>query len=89
MRLDIDCDGQQHVAMRTTVTLDEDVARRIDQEAHRRGKSATTVVNETLRSGLGLAGEARTVPPFRVEAQDLGLRPGIDPDKLNQLVDAL
>ena len=75
--------------MRTTVTLDEDVAQRIDQEVRRRGKSAAAVVNETLRSGLGLAGKPRSAPPFRVEAQDLGLRPGIDPDKLNQLVDEL
>ncbi len=47
------------------------------------------VVNDTLRAGLRIEGEAQPLPPFRVEAQDLRLRPGIDPDKLNQLVDEL
>lgn len=89
MRLDTNGGEHQHVAMRTTVTLDEDVAQRVDQEVRRRGKSVKAVVNDTLRAGLRMAGEAQALPPFRVEAQDLGLRPGIDPDKLNQLVDEL
>lgn len=75
--------------MRTTLNLDEDIAQRIDQEARRRGKSAKTVINEALRVGLGLVEKPRSLPPFRVEAQALALQPGIDPDKLNQLVDEL
>jgi hypothetical protein len=75
--------------MRTTLTLDEDVAKRLDQEVKRRGESFKSVVNQALRSGLALSGKPRRLPPFKVKPRPLGLKPGIDPDKLNQLVDEL
>ena len=74
--------------MRTTLTLDADVAERLEQEIRRSGKGMKAIVNQWLRIGSGQA--QRAIPePFRVEAQDLGLKPGIDPNRMNQLVDEL
>ena len=75
--------------MRTTLTLDPDVAERINGEVRRTGRSLKSVVNDAIRLGLGLATRRRRGPRYKVEPHPLGLRPGIDPDRLNQLADEL
>jgi hypothetical protein len=75
--------------MRTTLTLDRDVAERIKQEMRRTGRGLKAVVNDVLRRGFGAAGRPRKAPPFEVKTFDLRLKPGIDPDRANQLVDEL
>ena len=75
--------------MRTTLTLDPDVADRLRQEMRRSGKGMKAVVNDALRLGLGMTAKPIVPPPFEVEARDLGLRPGVDPSRLNQLADEL
>ena len=73
--------------MRTTLTIEADVYRRL-REAARSGKTSfKKLVNDALRIGLGLERPRRT--PFRVVPFRGGLRTGIDPDKLNQLNDEL
>lgn len=64
--------------MRTTVTLDPDVAARLSAVARERGVSFKVALNEAVRSGLDVA----SVParPYRVPARPLGLRPGVDLD---------
>jgi len=54
------------------------------------GRSFKSVVNEVLRGGLS-TGEKPTASrePFVVQSARRGFRPGIDPLKLNQLVDDL
>ena len=59
--------------MRTTLTLDDDVAVLLRREVKRRGGSLKEVVNDVLRSGLERA--ARSSPdarPFRITPWDLG-----------------
>ena len=74
--------------MRTTLTLDPDIAQRLRQELASGKKSFKEVVNERLRLGFGLKkGKQRT--PFRVKAHSSAYQPGIDPNKFNQLVDEL
>lgn len=68
--------------MRTTVTLDEDVALRLREAAREHGTSFKETINEALRAGLTKAPDAR---PFTVETRPLGLRPGIDLTKANAL----
>lgn len=75
--------------MRTTLTLDPDVAERLASETRRTGKSLKALVNDAIRLGLGLAGKQPPPPRFTVEPHAFGLRPGIDPDRLNQLIDEL
>ena len=74
--------------MRTTLTLDDDVAAKLKSLARRSGRAFRDVVNETLRHGL--AGRATTSPrrSFRVKVRDLGrLRPGLSLDNIGALLD--
>jgi len=75
--------------MRTTLTLERDVADRLAAEIRRSRKSLKAVVNQALRLGLGLAGKPRRAPRFAVEPHAFAVRPGVDLDRLNQLVDEL
>lgn len=65
--------------MRTTITLDPDVAARLRSLARERGISFKAAVNSVLRRGLS-EGEL-SARPFRVQARPLNLRPGIDIDR--------
>lgn len=75
--------------MRTTVTLDPDVAAKLKELAHRRRSSFKETLNEVLRKGLTSQALGGPAERFVVEPHRGGFRPGIDPDKLNQLVDEL
>jgi predicted transcriptional regulator len=75
--------------VRTTVTLDDDVAARIKELAHKRRASFKATLNETLRRGLSAQERTGAVPRFEVEPHAGGFRPGVDQGKLNQLLDAL
>ena len=75
--------------MRTTLTLDPDVAARLEAEMRRTGKGLKAAVNDALRHGLGMVGKPVRPKPFRVEPHAFGLKPGIDRDRMNQLVDEL
>ncbi len=75
--------------MRTTLTLDEDVAANLKAEARRTGRSWKEVVNETLRLGLVARRLLRPSQPFRVQARAWGLRPGLDYDRISELLEQL
>ena len=67
--------------MRTTLTLDPDVADRLRELARERRLPFKQVVNAVLRRGLG----AGSGEPFLIEARALRLRPGIDLDQALEL----
>jgi hypothetical protein len=74
--------------MRTTLTLDDDVAVKLKAESRRGGGALLGRVNENLRRGL--ASRRTTAPrqPFRVGARDLGkLKPGLSLDNIAELVE--
>ena len=74
--------------MRTTLTLDEDVAAKLKAEARKTGQPFRETVNEALRRGLAARRPAARRPPFRVVARDLGeLRPGLNLDNIGELLD--
>lgn len=75
--------------MRTTLTIDDDLAGLLKRRARDLGLPFKEVVNRTIRAGLGEQARppSGTVP--KTIPHSFGLRPGIDPDKLNQLVDEL
>ncbi len=75
--------------MRTTLTLDDDIAERVRQEIHRTGEAMKAIVNQALRLGLGMAGKPISPPRFEVHPHAFGIRPGFDLDRMNQLVDEL
>lgn len=74
--------------MRTTLTLDPDVARLLAEEAHRQRKPFKHIVNEAIRKGLA-PGARRTARPYRVRPHKTRLRPGIDAHAFNRLADEL
>lgn len=61
--------------MRTTVTLDPDVAARVQELMRERGISFKEAINQTLRVGFGGGKRAR---PYEAPVRSLGLRQGID-----------
>ena len=74
--------------MRTTLTLDEDVAERLKSEASRTRRPFKEVVNETLRRGLATRRLTKPRQAFRVVTRDMGsLRPGLDLDNVEELLD--
>ena len=74
--------------MRTTLTLDDDIARSLKEQARLNNKPFKQVVNDTLRRGLSPAvREPRA--PYRVKPIHSGFAPGVDQEKLNQLNDEL
>ena len=76
--------------MRTTLTLDEDIARQLHDLARRSGESFKEVVNSTLRRGLTRGGKPSSpLPRFKVKAKACGFQSGVDILRLNQLNDEL
>ena len=75
--------------MRTTLTIDDDLAAQIEELRRRKGLSMKNVVNILLREGLRQHLEPLQAKRFRTKTHKLGLRPGFDPTKLNQLADEL
>ena len=74
--------------MRTTLTLDDDVAAKLKAEARRSGRSFRAIVNDMLRQGLASRRTAPTRKPFKVTARDLGkLLPGLTLDNVADLLE--
>lgn len=75
--------------MRTTLTIDDDLAALLRKRARQLGISFKEVVNRSIRTGLGEAARPRRGPIPKTIPHSFGFRPGIDLDKLNQLADEL
>lgn len=74
--------------MRTTLTLEPDVAQLLKRRIAQERIPLKRAVNDALRIGLS----GRNVPkekPFRVKPHASGFKPGIDIYKLGQLADEL
>ena len=69
--------------MRTTLTLEDDLADRLAQIARETQRPFKTVLNEALRRGL--AEGAPALPAFDYEPHPGNLLPGIDDRHLNEL----
>ena len=75
--------------MRTTLTIDDDLAGLLKRHARERGIPFKEAVNRTIRAGLGEVVARRKGAAPRTVSHSFGLKPGIDPDKLGQLADEL
>ena len=73
--------------MRTTLTLDPDVAAQLKAEVRRRRKPFKELVNEYLRKGLNAPAPKRGT--FRVKARPLNPRPGFDFDNIGALLEQI
>ena len=74
--------------MRTTLTLDDDVAAKLTAEARRTDRSFKDVVNSHLRLALN-AKRVSSAPPFQVRARPLDPMEGISFDNVEALLDQL
>jgi hypothetical protein len=70
--------------MRTTLTLEDDLAQRIADLARETRRPFKAVVNEALRRGLGEFSPPE--PEFRIHPHAGRLQPGIDDRGFNELV---
>jgi hypothetical protein len=74
--------------VRTTLTLDDDVAAKLKAESRRAGRSFREIVNDALRRGLASRRATAQQPPFKVTARDLGdLKPGLSLDNVAELIE--
>jgi hypothetical protein len=73
--------------MRTTLTLDPDVVRLIQDAVHRQRRPTKQVINDALRQALRPSrGDRET---YRLDPHDSTVRPGVDTGRLNRLADEL
>ncbi len=72
--------------MRTTLTLDDDLAAKLRAEARKSGTPFKQLVNKMLRLGFGAQAHGKSLPPFKVKTRDLGLRPGFQFDNIEELL---
>jgi hypothetical protein len=73
--------------VRTTLSIDEDVAKLLRREIQRSGASLKAAVNHFLRLGL-MAGKPKR-KQFVVQPRPLGLPQGLSYDDVEELVEAL
>jgi len=74
--------------VRTTLSLDEDVAKQLRREIRRSGASLKAAVNHFLRLGLMAAGKPQR-KQFVVHPRPLGLPKGMNYDNVEELIEAL
>jgi hypothetical protein len=76
------------MSLTTTLTLDDELAAKVERERQRRGDSLEETLLQVLRAALGGATPAVDVPrPFVVHPRALGARPGLDIDRIEGLLD--
>jgi hypothetical protein len=76
--------------MRTTITLDDDVAAKLQLKARKGGQPFKQVVNDTLRAGLAVESQTKSLPPFKIESKQLiRLKLGPNYDKVEDVFDQL
>ena len=77
--------------MRTTLTIENTIARQIKVKMAVTKLSLKEVINQVLAKGLEASKNSADEPAFsfEVEPHACGFRAGVDQDKLNQLVDEL
>jgi plasmid stability protein len=74
--------------MRTTLTLDDDVAAKLKAQARRSGRAFRDVVNDMLRRGLTSVKETQPSNKFKVTPCDFGaMAPGLSLDSVAKLID--
>ena len=73
--------------MRTTLSIDDDVAKLVEREVRRSGDSLKGTVNRLLRLGLTAARQPEASEPFEVKPLPLGLKPGLSYDCIAALLE--
>jgi len=72
--------------MRTTLTLDEDVAQRAKAAVVKLHRPFKQVVNQALRAGLDRMEKPAVGKPYRTKPRPMGLRKGHSLDNIQELL---
>lgn len=72
--------------MRTTLTLEKDVAEQARKAVVKLGKPFKQVVNEALRLGLEQLQRPAKTSQYDYKPHKMGLRPGINLDNIGELL---
>jgi hypothetical protein len=87
-RLQVDFSHIRHrdAFMRTTLTLDADVAAKARRGAAKLGKPFKSVINSALRIGLDEVLKPPAAKPYRAKSFPMGLKPGFSYDNIGELL---
>ncbi len=75
--------------MRTTLTIEDDVAALLEREVRRTGKPLKQVVNRLLRSGLQQTAASGGPKPFVVNSKKIGLPRDWTSGSISELIEML
>lgn len=75
--------------MRTTLTIDDDVAALLEKEVRRTGQPLKQTVNQLLRSGLQQAATPVRMKPFKVRSRKIGLPAEWTSGSVSELIEML
>jgi len=75
--------------MRTTLTLDKDVAEQAKKLVAKLGKPFKQVVNEALRIGLDQLKRPAKRKPYVTKPHTMGVRPGINLDNIAEVIEQI
>lgn len=73
--------------MRTTLTLDDDVAQLVEDAVHRERRPMKQIINDALRRAL--APDVARQQPYHLTPHESAVRPGFDLSGFNRLADEL
>lgn len=71
--------------MRTTVTLDDDLATQLQDLSARLRKPFKVVINDVIRQGLPGVEKPPKIKPFKIKTRDMKLRPGFEGANFNHV----
>lgn len=72
--------------MRTTLTIDDDVAAKAREAVRISGMSFKSLINRALRVGIDEVLSPNKRVPYRTKARPLGLRKGLSYDNISELL---
>lgn len=78
-----------HQDVRTTLTVDDDVAAQLQELARQSRQPFKRVVNDTLRLGIQSRRTSRPRRRFVVKARETALKPGIELDCAASLIEQI
>ncbi len=75
--------------MRTTLTIDDDIAKLVEDEVRRSGDTFKGTVNRLLRQGLIASKNPEPRKRFVVTPRKMGLPPGLSYDSIPELLEKI
>ena len=75
--------------MRTTLTIDDDIAHKLKSVAARQQKSFKEVVNQALKKGLSTSSKQSSTQRIKLKTQSLTYHKGVDEVRIKDLLDEI